>query len=247
MQGARRRPRHPLHRTGFRGRDKQLTGGKGVDVVYDSVGKTTFHKSLDCLRPRGMMVTLRAIERRRSGDIDPLILEPERFAVPHAAHRSANYISDPAELQWRAADLFKWIDDGQAESPHPQNLYTGPRRRQAQRDLEAPQDHRQAAAETVTQIVRTINRIWQRRRASVLPLIQAPRADAFLTTALPNVRYLTGFTGSNAALLLTADRALLFTDPRYQTQAPLESDCEVKIAKGPLLNEIAEVVQAAAI
>ncbi len=59
--------------------------------------------------------------------------------------------------------------------------------------------------------------------------------DAFLVTGLPNVRYLAGFTGSNAVLLVTEERALLFTDPRYQTQAPLESDCEVKVAKGPLL------------
>lgn len=61
-----------------------------------------------------------------------------------------------------------------------------------------------------------------------------------MITALSNVRYLTGFTGSNAAVLLTGDRALLFTDPRYQTQASLESDCEIKIAKGPLLAEVAK-------
>lgn len=78
----------------------------------------------------------------------------------------------------------------------------------------------------------------QRRRALLIPQARAARAAAFLTTALPNVRYLSGFTGSNAALLVTADRALLFTDPRYQTQAPLESDCEIKIVKGPLLVQL---------
>jgi Xaa-Pro aminopeptidase len=57
-------------------------------------------------------------------------------------------------------------------------------------------------------------------------------------TALPNVRYLSGFTGSNAALLVTGDRTILFTDPRYQIQASAESDCEVKIAKGPLTKEL---------
>lgn len=61
------------------------------------------------------------------------------------------------------------------------------------------------------------------------------KLSGFLTTALPNVRFLSGFTGSNGALLVTADRALLFTDPRYQTQAAQESDAEVKIAKGPLI------------
>jgi Xaa-Pro aminopeptidase len=73
------------------------------------------------------------------------------------------------------------------------------------------------------------------RRERLLPYLREARADAFLTAALPNVRYLSGFTGSNGAVLITADRALLFTDPRYQTQAPAESDCEVKVAKGALL------------
>ena len=76
------------------------------------------------------------------------------------------------------------------------------------------------------------------RRERLLPAFQQARADAFLITALPNIRYLAGFTGSNANLLITRDRALLFTDPRYLTQAPQESDCEVKIAKGPLTDEI---------
>jgi len=76
------------------------------------------------------------------------------------------------------------------------------------------------------------------RRERVLALLKEERIHAFLVTALPNVRYLSGFTGSNAALLLTPDRALLFTDPRYQAQAPRETDCEVKIATGPLLQEV---------
>jgi Xaa-Pro aminopeptidase len=75
----------------------------------------------------------------------------------------------------------------------------------------------------------------QIRRALLWAALRTERVDAFLVTALPNIRYLAGFTGSNAALLMTEDRALLFTDPRYQTQTLLESDCEVKVAKGPLL------------
>jgi Xaa-Pro aminopeptidase len=71
-------------------------------------------------------------------------------------------------------------------------------------------------------------------------MVKAARAAAFLTTALPNVRYLSGFTGSNGAVLVTTDRAILFTDPRYQTQAALESDCEIKVVKGPLLAEVAK-------
>jgi Xaa-Pro aminopeptidase len=76
------------------------------------------------------------------------------------------------------------------------------------------------------------------RRDGVLPHLRTSRADAFLTTCLPNVRYLSAFTGSNGALLLTDERAILFTDPRYETQVAQETDCEVKIAKGPLVQEV---------
>lgn len=75
------------------------------------------------------------------------------------------------------------------------------------------------------------------RRQSLISTFRQNRVDAFLVTALANVRYLSGFTGSNGALLVTDSRAILFTDPRYQAQAPLESDCDVRIAKGPLLLE----------
>jgi Xaa-Pro aminopeptidase len=57
------------------------------------------------------------------------------------------------------------------------------------------------------------------------------RVDALLINALPNVRYLTGFSGSNALLLLDGDRATLFTDPRYTTQAEAECDCPVVTVK----------------
>jgi Xaa-Pro aminopeptidase len=80
---------------------------------------------------------------------------------------------------------------------------------------------------------------FSQRRRQLLPTLQEHRVQAFVVTALPNVRYLSGFTGSNGALLLTPDRALLFTDPRYQTQAVQESDCEVKISKRALSSEIA--------
>ncbi len=81
------------------------------------------------------------------------------------------------------------------------------------------------------------------RRRRLQAALQEVRANAFLVTGLPNVRYLSGFTGSNAALLMVADRALLFTDPRYRTQASEESDCEVKIAKGPLAKELSKWIQ----
>jgi hypothetical protein len=55
-------------------------------------------------------------------------------------------------------------------------------------------------------------------------------------TFLPNVRYLTGYTGSNGTLVLTASgEATFFTDPRYRLQAAQETDCRVKVGTGPLL------------
>ena len=84
---------------------------------------------------------------------------------------------------------------------------------------------------------------YSRRRARVQEAIRELPCDAFLTTALPNVHYLTGFTGSNAAVLVSAGRALLFTDPRYSTQAQQQSDCEVKVAKGPLAQDVAKCIK----
>jgi Xaa-Pro aminopeptidase len=76
------------------------------------------------------------------------------------------------------------------------------------------------------------------RRERLLSQLREGRTEAFVVTALPNVRYLSGFSGSNGALLLTRERALLFTDPRYETQASQETDCETKIAKRPLIREL---------
>src|SRR5690242_1264183 len=81
------------------------------------------------------------------------------------------------------------------------------------------------------------------RRTQLSSQLAHHKVEGLLITALPNVRYLSGFTGSNGTILLTDDRAILFTDPRYQTQAPLESDCEVKIAKGPVLSEVLKVLK----
>ncbi len=77
------------------------------------------------------------------------------------------------------------------------------------------------------------------RRAAVAERLAEHRLDALLVTALPNIRYLTGFTGSNAMLLVFPSGALLFTDPRYALQAPAEADCRVKISKRRILSDIA--------
>ncbi len=63
--------------------------------------------------------------------------------------------------------------------------------------------------------------------------------DAIVVSTLINVRYYSGFTGSNGLLLITARGGILFTDPRYTTQAEQESKFPVEIVKGPLLAAVA--------
>jgi NADPH2:quinone reductase len=90
---------------------KRLTNGRGLDVVYDSVGQTTFEKSLDCLRPRGYMVLF----GQSSGPVPPfnlgtLAAKGSLFVTrPTLAH----YAIEREELLQRANDLFNWIASGQ--------------------------------------------------------------------------------------------------------------------------------------
>lgn len=73
------------------------------------------------------------------------------------------------------------------------------------------------------------------RREKARAFLIDRKVDALLLTDLHNVRYLTGFTGSNASLLLFRDReAILYTDPRYTVQAGQQVSCTARIVKGPL-------------
>jgi NADPH2:quinone reductase len=89
---------------------KRLTGGRGVDVVYDSVGKTTFEQSLNSLRPRGML----ALFGQSSGPVPPVDLnilngKGSLFVTrPSLAH----HVLTREELLWRAGDVLKWIAAG---------------------------------------------------------------------------------------------------------------------------------------
>lgn len=89
---------------------KRITDGKGVDVIYDSVGATTFLKGLDLLRPRGMM----ALFGQSSGavqPIDPNILNPKGslfLTRPSLAHHCLTR----EELLWRSGDVLSWIVSG---------------------------------------------------------------------------------------------------------------------------------------
>ena len=89
---------------------KRITGGAGVHAVYDSVGKSTFDKSLDCLRPRGTM----ALFGQSSGPVppfDPQILNRKGslfLTRPTLAH----YLATRAELEERANEILVWVSDG---------------------------------------------------------------------------------------------------------------------------------------
>src|ERR1700730_18029028 len=80
---------------------------------------------------------------------------------------------------------------------------------------------------------------FQQRRSALAQQLTPLKADAILVSFLPNVRYLTGYTGSNGMLLLIASgAATFFTDPRYRIQAGAEVDCPIKVSTGPLLPDV---------
>jgi NADPH2:quinone reductase len=91
----------------------RITDGRGADVVYDSVGKTTFDDSLAALRPRGMMV----LYGGSSGQVPPF--DPQRLNTGGSLYLTrptlAHYVADRAELLGRAGDLFAWIAKGELD------------------------------------------------------------------------------------------------------------------------------------
>jgi NADPH2:quinone reductase len=121
-------------KTDFVDATKQFSGGAGVDVVYDSVGRTTFLQSLDCLKPRGMMVSF----GNASGPVDPIqpLLLSQKGSLFLTRPNLAHYISDPAELRWRSSDIFNWIAAGRLRVLI-HHIYPLSEAAQAQRDLEA--------------------------------------------------------------------------------------------------------------
>jgi len=97
-------------KTDFAPEVRRLTGGRGVDVVYDSVGKTTFEKSLDALYPRGMLV-LFGQSSGRVGPFDPQLLNSKGslfLTRPSLYH----YIRTRDELLSRAGDVLSSIKSG---------------------------------------------------------------------------------------------------------------------------------------
>jgi NADPH2:quinone reductase len=94
----------------FEAEVKRLTGGQGVNVVYDSVGKTTFDKGFNCLRPRGMM----ALYGQSSGPVGPFDLQVLNAKGSLFVTRPSlnHHVGSREELVQRAGELLGWIRDG---------------------------------------------------------------------------------------------------------------------------------------
>jgi NADPH:quinone reductase len=115
-------------------RVKEITGGKGVPVVYDSIGKDTFTGSLDCLSPLGMMVSFGSA----SGPVPP-------FGLNELASRGSLFVTRPTlfthtakreDLDAMAADLFSMVESKKVTIDINQR-YALKDVAQAHRDLEA--------------------------------------------------------------------------------------------------------------
>jgi NADPH2:quinone reductase len=117
----------------FEAETKRLTDGKGVDVVYDSVGKTTFEKGLNILRPRGMMV-LYGGSSGAAPAIDPIILT-QKGSLYLTRPSLGNYVATREDLVARSSAVFGMITSGKLKL---RIEYTYPlsEAQQAHRDLE---------------------------------------------------------------------------------------------------------------
>jgi NADPH2:quinone reductase len=94
----------------FEEKVKRITGGKGVQVVYDSVGKATFEKGLNCLARRGMMV-LFGQSSGSVGPIDPQVLN-QKGSVYLTRPTLFHYVALREELLERSSQVLGWIRDG---------------------------------------------------------------------------------------------------------------------------------------
>jgi len=119
--------------TDFEAETKRLTNGRGVDVVYDSVGKTTFDKGLNLLRPRGLM----ALYGGSSGPVapfDPLILT-QKGSIFLTRPSLGAYVITSEELQRRAGAVFDMIREGKLKL-RIEHIYPLAEAQRAHRDLE---------------------------------------------------------------------------------------------------------------
>jgi NADPH2:quinone reductase len=115
-------------------RVKEITGGRGVDVVYDSVGQSTFMGSLDSLRPRGMMVTY----GNASGAVEPMapLLLLQKGSLFLTRPTIAHYYAARGEAEEGVAALFQMVSSGKVK-PHIGARYPLKDAARAHVDLEA--------------------------------------------------------------------------------------------------------------
>jgi len=120
--------------TDFEAETRRLTGGRGVDVVYDSVGKTTFEKGLDILRPRGYMVLFGG----SSGPVPPfdLIQLSQKGSLYVTRPTLTHYVATREDLEMRAGAVFSMIAAGKLKL-RIAHTYPLEDATQAHRDLEA--------------------------------------------------------------------------------------------------------------
>jgi len=94
----------------FEAEVRRLTGGKGVQAVYDSVGRSTFLKSLACLAPRGILVSF----GQSSGTIEPF--DPALLGRQGSLYLTRpslfHYVAEPASLERRAGEVLGWVAEG---------------------------------------------------------------------------------------------------------------------------------------
>ena len=117
----------------FESEVRRITGGKGVDVVYDSVGRTTFDKSLNCLRPRGLLALFGA----SSGPVPPfdLVQLSGKGSLFVTRPTLWHYVATRAELEWRAGKVLDWAATGELKL-RTEHMYPLDQAAQAQIDLE---------------------------------------------------------------------------------------------------------------
>jgi NADPH2:quinone reductase len=120
--------------TDFEAETKRLTNGKGVDVVYDGVGKATFEKGLNALRPRGMLVLFGS----SSGPVPPVdpVTLSEKGSLYMARTTLAHFTATREELVARSSEIFAMIAAGSLK-PRIAKTYPLAEAPQAHRDLEA--------------------------------------------------------------------------------------------------------------
>ncbi len=118
----------------FAARVKEITGGKGVDVVYDSVGKDTFPKSLDCLKPRGLWVTF----GNSSGPVPPFEMGilSQKGSLYATRPTLMTYIASREQLVANANDVMHMVQLGRVKI-RVTKTYSMAEAAQAHRDLES--------------------------------------------------------------------------------------------------------------